>query len=192
MQQPNQKLDKGQKFMIKPLNVEPKRTRPSFQMNGVTKYNFMVKAELKDGTETIFEYASPTQDASDVFVLHLWQWVVCMQPSDIACNIQPCEPPGEERTKIADARKLVDDAMGKMNTQPNSFFEAPKSTRNFNQDYNSKEWGFVYAWAKDIVVAEMSMGTIFSQGCDDPNPVQRISYYARLIHAEMIKDIAGN
>lgn len=197
---PETKFDKGKKFMITTISVEPKQSRPTFTKNNCTHYNYIVRAIVKGNIEpTTFEYASPTQDALDVFVANVPQWVICMQPSDIACNIQPCEPPGEEVTmsKAQYAQKLVDDATKGLPPSPIAPFGAAKGgAQTFNQDTSrppdlrGHPYAFIYAWAKDLVVAEMTNENGYSRGADSPaDPIERISYYAGRIYKDMMQKI---
>lgn len=210
------KFDKDQKFMITPLSVDPKHARPTFMKGGSTHYNYMVKARVKGATEpTTFEYASPTQDALDVFVLNVPQWVRCTSPSEIACNIQPCEAPGEEVTMSKEeyARKLVQDAMDGKPAPGRSPFvpNAPDGSaiqkqpyvampNTFNQDaprvtnVSGNPWVFCYAWAKDFVVAEIGseQGFYDGPGTEAPvDPMDRQAHYARRMYEAMMKDISG-
>lgn len=198
--------------MITPLSVEPKHTRPTFMKGGSTHYNYMVKARVKGATEpTTFEYASPTQDALDVFVLNVPQWVRCTSPSEIACNIQPCEAPGEESmSKEEYARKIVDDAMNGKTTGSSPFATAQRHVEvkpllvtypgTFNQDaprvtnVSGNPWMFCYAWAKDFVVAEIGseQGFYDGPGTEAPvDPMDRQAHYARRMYEAMMKDISG-
>jgi hypothetical protein len=169
----NKKYDKGSTFMIKPIDIDVKTRRPSFQIGSVTKYNFMVSSELKDGTIAVFEYACLTQNPWNDFVRNAWQWVKCTQPSDIACTIEPCDPPGEQKSAEQMARELV----GAPSNKP--YFDDP-SMNPKPVDVRGSAWVFIYAWAKDVVTQEMRSGITID------NPIFRISQYADRMYEDMM------
>lgn len=200
--QANKKPAEGETFMIKPLSLEVKRSRPQWESGGTMKYNFIITAELKDGTTAQFEYACPTQNPERFFHFPtseqpaVYQWVKCTKPSEFFCNIQPCDPPGEERTSpLAEARKMVDDAM---KTHPPKLYIDPDfANKNKPADIRGSAYTFIYAWAKDLVVAEMNSGKPLPLIANETevlrlDTISRISYYAERIYGDMMKKIQSS
>lgn len=157
-------LEKDKPYLVKVDKIEPKYKRTSFQRNGATYYNIMIYATMKDGSKIMVEYPSPTQPRDkhegsglpqewvhDSLELGVMQWIKCLTPSDIACVVEPCDPPDERNTHPV--RSVLPQATNDT-IKPEERMNTPMEVSSANKP-NVRLLSVATSYAKDLKVAEI-------------------------------------
>lgn len=137
-------LEKNKPYLVQVNKVEQKRSRPSFVKNNETWYNFIIDIQLKDGSTGTVEYASK-RDVCEVFEIGVWQNIICIQPSDKGCQVEPYDPEAAKPKPTPLAEQYTDIKPG--TTTPPS---------QYSVRVNGEAIVFAMAWAKDLKVAEIA------------------------------------
>jgi hypothetical protein len=137
-------LEKNKPYLVQVNKVEPKRSRPSFVKNNETWYNFLIEIQLKDGNTGTVEYASK-RDVCEVFEIGVWQNIICIQPSDKGCQVEPYDPEANKQPVIPPAERYND-------IKPTD----TKAPSQYSVRVNGEAIVFCMAWAKDLKVAEIA------------------------------------
>lgn len=155
-------LEKDKSYLVKVDKIEPKFKRPQFTTNNATFYNAMLFVTMKDGAKIMVEYPSPTAPYNtgvngesewrvDSIEIGIPQWIRCKQPSDIACVVEPCDPPGEQAQTSRNALpKPATDTI-----KPEERMNTPADPSPVGKLNNERLLSVATSYAKDLKVAEI-------------------------------------
>lgn len=170
-------LEKGKPYLVLVSNVRRKDSRPSYTKNNETWYNFLLDIELKDGKTTTVEYTS-RRDVCEVFEPKVWQYIMCINPSEKGCLVEPYDPEGA--TTKPECRPTLKDVYNDI-----------KDQRVEQSAYSVKVGGesavFCFAWAKDLMVAEIAKRPEGSVVTDED--VEKVARWADILNEQLTNRI---
>ena len=170
-------LQKGKPYLVLVSNVRRKDSRPTYTKNNETWYNFLLDIELKDGQTTTVEYTS-RRDVCEVFEPNVWQYIICINPSEKGCLVEPYDPEGatEKPECRPTFKEVYNDVVGQR-----------KEPSTYSVKVGGESAVFCFAWAKDLMVAEIARRPEGSKVTDED--LQSVARWADILNVQLTSRI---
>lgn len=157
-------MEKNQILLLKVVSVtENKKT---FQKNGSPHHRHDIYLQDKQGNTSVKEYIT-TSPAQDKFLVDRWQYVKCLFPNERGDEIEPWDEVQDAPLKKA---KEIANSLPKGTSDNAGQYQSGTEPKNcYSVKLSGESITFAFAWAKDLMVAEIGKrkaGSIVDEDAD--------------------------